>query len=550
MIPKISRGDRMAGLMNYLAGPGEENQHEAVHLVASSELVFSHPIGVELTLEDAAKLARELDVPRRVFGTEVAKGHVFHCSLSLGTDDGIQTDARWAEIVAEFVDQMGFTGSSGKAPSRWAAVRHGLSGNGNDHVHIVASVIREDGTKWSDFNDRVKAQRIARELEEKYGFRRLGSGAAERGYQRAEPRVAARKGSVELERETLQRSVRAAASASASEAEFVRRLRGTGVLVRPRFAAGRTDVIEGYSVAVRPASRTDRPVWFGGGRLARDLTLPKLRADWPATPESTLAAEAEWAAAAKNRRVVAPERERLTRGPEQWAKVAAELSMLNERLRSTPLDDRTMWAQAARDTAGVLSAWSVRTEATPGPLADAARALRRSAQPSEPVPLAAHPPMPSPKGAGIMLMQAAVGPSTAVGQASLLRQLMTTMSAVADMHREAGRLHEANRLVLANTSALQRVHDRLEASRPAATSSDTGAKHASQATWVPERSATAPAPKPMTEDERELAELQRLRKTAFGAAAGGKPASKPPTQANPPTASPSRGRDNKQGRSR
>jgi hypothetical protein len=36
------------------------------------------------------------------------------------------------------------------------------------------------------------------------------------------------------------------------EAEFVRRSCQEGLLVRPRYAAGRTDVITGYSVAERP----------------------------------------------------------------------------------------------------------------------------------------------------------------------------------------------------------------------------------------------------------------------------------------------------------
>jgi hypothetical protein len=53
----------------------------------------------------------------------------------------------------------------------------------------------------------------------------------------------------------------------------------------------------------------------------------------------------------------------------------------------------------------------------------------------------------------------------------------------------------------------------------------------------------------MTAEERELAELQRLRKAAFGAPSG-KPASTPPAQANPPTASPLHGSDKKNGRSR
>ena len=41
--------------------------------------------------------------------------------------------------------QMGFTEASGKAPIRWVAIHHGVSTNGNDHIHIAATMVREDG---------------------------------------------------------------------------------------------------------------------------------------------------------------------------------------------------------------------------------------------------------------------------------------------------------------------------------------------------------------------------------------------------------------------
>jgi hypothetical protein len=56
------------------------------------------------------------------------------------------------------------------------------------------------------------------------------------------------------------------------------------VLVRPRFSTVNAGEITGYAVALRPVGRDlneDRqPVWFGGGKLAPDLTLPRLRQRW------------------------------------------------------------------------------------------------------------------------------------------------------------------------------------------------------------------------------------------------------------------------------
>jgi hypothetical protein len=54
------------------------------------------------------------------------------------------------------------------------------------------------------------------------------------------------------------------------------------VLVRTRMSARNPDEVTGYAVALAgDSARSGEPVWFGGGRLAPDLTLPKLRRRWP-----------------------------------------------------------------------------------------------------------------------------------------------------------------------------------------------------------------------------------------------------------------------------
>jgi len=39
-------------------------------------------------------------------------------------------------------------------------------------------------------------------------------------------------------------------------------------------------------VAHSPPAKTDRPAWFGGGRLAKDLMLPKRREGWDDSAEA------------------------------------------------------------------------------------------------------------------------------------------------------------------------------------------------------------------------------------------------------------------------
>lgn len=310
MMPNVVRGDRMAGLMTYLVGPGRSNEHEEPHLVAGDSSMMSWYDDAELSRESAMQIARYLDLPKQLYETEVNGGHVWHASLSLRADERDVTDAEWGQIAEEFVREMGFDDHEGtKAPCRWVAIRHGVSKNGNDHIHIAVNLVREDGTKAPIHNDYYRAQQVARGLETKHGLEELESVRQERatrGYDPAEREAQARarararherertngdtrspawesldgndrraKIAAELRtdqpRYLLSLRVRGAAAASQDEGEFVRRMRRVGLLVRPRFADGRTDVVTGYSVAARP-TYGERPIWYGGDRW--DATSP------------------------------------------------------------------------------------------------------------------------------------------------------------------------------------------------------------------------------------------------------------------------------------
>lgn len=515
MIPNITRGSDMSGLMSYLAGGGRHNEHTEQHLVAGDSAIMAlHGYG-QLDPATGRAIARSLDTPRVAYGVEITrqvriedpktgelhsepvKADVWHCSLSLRADEGQLTDEQWGAIAQDFVDRMGYTEASGKAPCRWVAVRHGLSTNGNDHVHIAVSLVREDATKATTHNDYRRAQDACRELERSYGLTQLEArerGVGERGTKPAEQARAARLGAPEVETHRLERIVRAAATAAVEEGEFVRRLRRGGALVRPYFVSGRNDVVAGYSVALR-ATGGERPVWYGGGRLARDLTLPRLREGWPDSPDAAQAAVEEWRATSKNPsgyRPVAPGREEHEPTPAMWEKYSRDLSELRKQLREVPADDRATWAHVARETAGAFAAWSQRVEATPGPLAATARDLARSAH------IRAHQSKPKPahlsSGAGIaaVLMQAAVGGKGTAGQAIVLRQLSRLAVAVMDAHAAAGEARRAKQL----SSSLREKLETLQRTQPE----------------IPARAtATAVQDRPLTKEE----EAVRIARQAF-----------------------------------
>lgn len=529
--------------MYYLASEGRANEHTEQHLVAGDPAIVAMYGYDVLDQATARQIAHDLDLPRQVFGTEVTRlatatdpttgelikervaADVWHCSLSLRADEGQLTDEKWNAIATEFVRRMGFAGDDiGKANCRWVAVRHGLSKNGNDHVHVVVSLVREDGTKASVHRDFERTQTVSAELEREFGlqvFDQPERAYPERGVRPGAAFAAERRGAAEPDMLRLERSVRAAASAAIDEGEFVRRLRRQGLLIRPRFATGRSDVVMGYSVALRPAG-DERAVWHGGGRLARDLTLPALRKGWPDSPQTAQSAVDEWAATSKNPwryRPVAPGAEEREPAPDMWEKYGREVAALRDQLRAVPIDDRATWAHVARETAGAFAAWSQRTEATPGPLAEASRNLARSAQLRAYESTKRPPQLRSLAGAAMLAAHVASNRNATAAQVVLMRELTRLARAVHDMHAAAGDARRAREIRTLMTDRLRTVVDQMPT--PDATVGESTLSpdlQASKRRVDAQRGAQpgSPLPTTLTKRDEALHETQKTQKDDRG----------------------------------
>lgn len=502
MIPNITKGAKITGLMVYLQGPGKANEHERPRVVGGHESIMARAPRGLLDRDSAVDIANAIDEPRVVFGTRtettnrraarasveqgVAAGvavadatrevNVWHCSLSLRAEEGELSDEKWAAIATDFMKEMEFDDpDSPRSPTRWVAVRHGKSANGGDHVHIAASVVREDGTRVNTFNDYKRSQQACNMLEHRHGLEVLTSRETQRGtrgVKPAETERARRAGRPETVRDELARTVRACATASTTEAEFVRRLRARHVLVRPRYAKDDTGTVVGYSVAAQPTtaqrahSRT--VVWYGGGRLSKDLTLPRLRDEWVHTDDSRRAALDEWRAARHRHAPTAPgERERATIDPKLVARAAQDIGKWNNYLTSIPTTDTAQWARAAGRTAGVFAAWSARVETTPGPLAAAARTLSDSAQHAAHTRAAVPTRTVSAGGAALIMLQLTTHDATA-SYMLLLRQLTKTVEAIAAAHRAAGDVRRAHAVESMARTHLATVHRQLQRQTPVA----------------------------------------------------------------------------------
>ena len=229
--------------------------------------------------------------------------------------------------------------------------------------------------------------------------------AAMPGLPRAEAEKARRTGRAEAERAELARVVRAAATVAGTEAEFVRFLRDAGLAARPRYDRAGGHRVVGYAVAEKP-SEGGVAVFFGGGKLARDLSLPALRDHWRAGEAESREAAGEWAGGAPasgvhgapraSRHLTyrwADARERwgqsalreehrvsTRRSPARWREATEGLGEVVRELGAVPAEDVTTWRAVASDAAGALAVFSGRLERIPGPLAHASGLLARSAQ--------------------------------------------------------------------------------------------------------------------------------------------------------------------------
>ena len=174
---------------------------------------------------------------------------------------------------------------------RWIAIRHGP-----DHIHLVAMLARQDRTRPRVVNERYRVRDACIAAERRYGLRSTAPAdrTAVRRPTRAETGKTARHGRDEPPRTALRRHVATAAASAASADEFFARLDRAGVLVRLRYSVTNPSQVTGYAVALPgDTTRNGEPVWYGGGKLAADLSWPKLTQRWtrPARPDSPLTAD-------------------------------------------------------------------------------------------------------------------------------------------------------------------------------------------------------------------------------------------------------------------
>src|SRR5579863_7685067 len=192
VIGKVIRGTNVQALLFYLFGPGMANEHVDLHLVAG----FGDPAELEPEqlpdgTADVRRLAGLLNQPLAALIGPGYDKPVWHCPVRAAPGDRELSDEEWAQVAALIMDKIGLASDGDEGGVRWVAVRHAA-----DHVHLVATLARQDGTRPRIWNDFYRVREGCLEAERRFGL--AGTAPADRTAarrpSRAEAEQAARRG--------------------------------------------------------------------------------------------------------------------------------------------------------------------------------------------------------------------------------------------------------------------------------------------------------------------------------------------------------------------
>lgn len=117
-------------------------------------------LGGNMRSKNTQELTAEFDLSRAL--NERVQRVVYHSCLSVPEDEKLSDDT-WRAIATDYLEGMKFN------DNQYLIVKH--TDTSHNHVHLVASRIRMDGTCVNDFLDYKRSEKLVRELEEKYQLR-------------------------------------------------------------------------------------------------------------------------------------------------------------------------------------------------------------------------------------------------------------------------------------------------------------------------------------------------------------------------------------------
>ncbi len=443
---------------------GRRNPHINPRIIAG----FDDPAELEPVVgaagrRDFRRLVSLLEQPLAAAGVGPEKKPVYHLVIAARKDpqtgqlaDRYLTDADWADIAQTYLDRIGLAPSGDDLPVRWIAVRHA-----DDHVHVIATLARQDGRRVWPRNDYWRSGEASRAVETQYGLTVTAPSdrTASKRASYPETQKAARRGQAEPARYTLRRSVRTAAAGAASLNQFFELLRDDGLLIRQRHSERLPGQITGYAVALpESVGPGGKPIYFSGGKLAADLTLPKLQSRWNATPPTAGATGTDDGHPAANR-AGRPGSDRLRLTPQErsriWEQATAAAARATEHVSAAADSDPRSAADAAWAAADFLAAAARVVEGRHGgPLTAASGEYERAAR-----ELWGRIPPPSTAGQGLRAAAVLLATARFVGR-NENQQLLALLAQLAALTDAVTRLRE-NQHRAAQAAATRRTVEQL-----------------------------------------------------------------------------------------
>jgi len=240
MIAKQTKGKSFRGLLNYL----QEKE--------GAQLIGSNMVG-----QNARELAAEFRFSREL--NRNVERVVYHASLSLPKHERLDNET-WSALALDYLTQMGFD------YNQYAVYRH--YDQDHDHVHVVASRIKLDGSCVHDSWDYRRSEAVIRQLENSYGLEAaMTRDQGKRSPTTGERRLTERTGEQSI-REKLQNVIDTATQSSPTMPRLIKSLKQQGVDAQVIYT--RKGKVKGITYALNE-------ITFSGTQLGRDYTFQGLQ---------------------------------------------------------------------------------------------------------------------------------------------------------------------------------------------------------------------------------------------------------------------------------
>lgn len=240
MIAKQVKGKSFRGCLNYLQGKQG-----------------SQIIGGNMAGKTARQLASEFKLSRSL--NPNVKRVVYHASLSVPASENL-SDEQWQAIADTYLNSMGFN------DNQYVLIKH--NDTNHNHVHIVASRIRLNGSCVSDSWDYKRSENLVRQLEKDF---KLQSGQKQHPEKRSPTtgEVRLRKRTDELSiREQIQSAIERISKHQPTMVQLIEELKKQNINTQIHFT--RNGLIKGISYELERIA-------FSGTDLGSAYTFPGLQ---------------------------------------------------------------------------------------------------------------------------------------------------------------------------------------------------------------------------------------------------------------------------------